>query len=86
MLRVHVWHDDQLWTMTNNIVHVHKLFCFGDVIKFCYLLFVFISMYSNWICKQFTQARIGDGEIQGSNGQGGPKQGGPMKKIISCNF
>ena len=56
----------------NEIVHMHKLFCFGTVI----IIFVICSLYLfpciliSYVIR-LHRLRIGGGEIQGTNGQEG---------------
>ena len=63
----------------NEIVHMHKLFCFGNVIiilLFCNNYFVICSLYLfpciliRYVIR-LHRLRIGGGEIQGTNGQEG---------------
>ena len=53
--------------MTNEIVHLHELICFGPCNNFLYLFPCIQFGYVN----SLHRPRIGGGEIQGANGQEG---------------
>ena len=69
--------------MTNEIVHVHKLLCFGNVIKYFVICFLYLfpSIFIGYV-NSLHRTRIGGGEIQGAKGEEGQNKEDQRRNII----